>query len=193
MIELNDVLLEGVDHTVSFMAPEGLMTCVTGATPALRSRLLYGILGFVPVKSGFISLDGEPLTPATATDLRRMMAYAPSRLQAEGQIRRFDPPSVQDVFDLKGNQDILITSGALNRQMKQVGQVSEEQARWLVVAVLRNKPVLLADHPEDGAADYLLAQARQGRIVIVTSPSPVYCSKADRVVSLDTDSYYNKV
>ena len=75
MLELNDVLIEGESHTLSLMAYERQITCVVGS-----ARWLYAMMGFEPVTAGFISIDGEPLTPKTAQALRRQMAFAPRRL-----------------------------------------------------------------------------------------------------------------
>lgn len=185
MLELNDVLLEGEPRTLSMMAYEGQMTCLMGGTPERCSRWLYGILGFVPVISGFISFDGEPMMPETALTFRQMMAYAPSRLQAEGQICVFEPPSLEDVFELKANQDLTVTNGSLHREMKLVGDVSEEQAQWLAVAVLRDKPILLVDDPPVGALEYLQMQAQKGRIVIVASNEEAFIHAADRRVIIE--------
>ena len=186
MLELNDVLLEGESRTLSMMAFEGQLTCLMGGTAAQRSRWLLGMLGFVPVLGGYISIDGEPLTLSSAVDFRRLMAYAPRRLRAEGQIRHFEPPTVQDVFALKENSDIMVTNGALNREIKMVGDVDEEQARWLAVAVLRGKPILLVEEPQVGAVGYLQMQAQKGRIVIVTSQEEAYRQAADKVVEINS-------
>ncbi len=185
MLELNDVLLDGEPRTLSLMAYEGKLTCLYGGSAEQRSRCLYGMLGFVPVKSGYISFDGEPLTADTVQAFRSMMAYAPSQLYPVGQLTVYEPPSVQDVFDLKANQDITITNGLLNREVKLVGDVPEEQAQRLAVAVLRDKPILLVDNPADAALDYLHLQTQQGRIVIVTSQSDVYRQAADTLVLID--------
>lgn len=186
MLELNDVLLEGEPRTLSLMAYEGRLTCLTGGTAAQRSRWLQGMLGFVPAIGGYISIDGEPLTSASAPVFRQMMAYAPCRLCVEGQIRHYEPPTVQDVFALKANADIMVTNGGLNREIKMVGDVDEEQARWLAVAVLRGKPILLVEEPQVGAVGYLQMQAQKGRIVIVTSQEEAYRQAADKVVEINS-------
>jgi ABC-type thiamine transport system ATPase subunit len=88
------------------------------------------------------------------------------------------------VFALKENSDIMVTNGALNREIKHVGDVDEEQARWLAVAVLRDKPILLVDNPSVGAAGYLKMQAQKGRVVIVTTQEEDFRLLADKVVEI---------
>lgn len=184
MLELNDVLLKGEPQTVSMMASEGQLTCITGGTAEQRTQWLYGILGFVPVLGGFISIDGEPLTPATASVFRQQMAYVPKSLRAEGQVRRFEPPTVQDILDLKENRHLTVTTGQLNREIKMMGLSDDEQAQWLALAVLRDRPVLLVDTPSPDCFAYLKEQASQGRVVVVTSDDEVYRSSSDVVVEL---------
>ena len=40
-----------------------------------------------------------------------MMAYAPSELVADGEVTVYEPPTVQDVFNLKANRDVPISNG----------------------------------------------------------------------------------
>ena len=184
MLELNDVLLKGEPQTVSMMAFDGQLTCISGGTGSQRTDWLYGILGFVPVRGGYISIDGEPLTPANAGAFRQLMAYVPKRLHTEGQIRRFEPPTVQDILDLKENRHLTITTGQLNREMKMIGCVDNEQTQWLALAVLRDRPILLVDSPLPQYLDYLRMQAQQGRVVIVTSDDETYRRESDVVIEL---------
>lgn len=182
LLELNDVLLENEPRTLSMMAREGEMVCLTGGTKEQRARWLHGIMGFVPVLSGYICIDGEPLTAETVGEFRQLMAYAPSRLQKEGQIRTFAPPSVQDVFALKENQHLPISNGLLKREMRLISEHMDEPSQWLAVAVLRDKPILLVDDPPTPSCSYLRTQAQKGRVVIVTSDEQVFRTEADRVV-----------
>ena len=92
MLELNDVVVEGASKTVSMMAKEGEVTCLTGDSREVRSHLLLAMLGLSPVRSGFISIDGEPLNRQTVKTLRRMMAYVPEELVADGEVTVYEPP-----------------------------------------------------------------------------------------------------
>ena len=73
MLELNDVLLKGEKSTLSLMAAEGQLTCIVGPV-----RWLHAMMGFEPVLAGYISIDGEPLTPQLAATMRRSMAFVPA-------------------------------------------------------------------------------------------------------------------
>ena len=188
MLELNDVLLQGERHTLSMMAREGELTCLT-ATPFMGQavgdggRWLHAILGFEPVVAGYISIDGEPITSATLPAMRRLMAYAPATLDSVGELTVYEPPSVQDVFALKANRQQPITNGILSEEMKRTGTVGMK-AQLLAVAVLLNRPILLIDSPDAASSAYLRRLADDGRTVIVVSNADEIVHEADNVVEV---------
>ena len=183
MLELNEVLLSGEERTLSLMARAGQMTCLVGATRQRRSRWLMAMLGLEPVRMGFISVDGEPLTPATVGLLRPLMGYVPDRLQAEGEVVSYEPPTVQDVFRLRANRHLPISNGILAEEMRRTGADADE-ARRLAVAVLLGRPILLVDHPSAAVLPYLKDQARSGRTVIVATDEAAVINAADLVVEI---------
>ena len=188
MLELNDVLLEGEKTTLSMMAHEGQLTCLTcdGAAAGGDGRLLrwlHAMLGLEPVTSGFISIDGEPLTPQTVQSLRRLMAFAPCHLQAVGQVRVYEPPTEQEVFALRANRDVPISNGLLAEEARRTG-ASGQQARLLAVAVLLQRPVLLVEGGVAASAGYLRRLAEAGRTVIATTRDGGLLAAADNVVEI---------
>ena len=190
MLELNDVLLQGEKSTLSMMAHESQLTCLTcsgGADPAAADRRLlrwlYAMLGLEPVVSGFISIDGEPLTAATVPALRALIAFAPCRLEPVGQVCVYEPPTEQDVFALRVNRDVPISNGLLAEEARRTG-IGGQQARLLAVAALLQRPILLADGAVAGSAAYLRALAAAGRTVVVTSRDAGLVAVADQVVEI---------
>lgn len=183
MLELNDILIEGDARTLSMMAQSAQLTCLTGSTPEHRRRLLMAMMGLESVVSGFVSIDGEPLTPHTARELRRLMAYAPERLVAEGEVYTYAPPTVQELFMLRANRSLPISNGILTQEMRNTG-CPGDSGQWLAVAVLLNKPILLCDMPPAEAADYLRRQAGGGRTVIVSTDTRRLLEAADNVVEV---------
>lgn len=183
MLELNEVLVEGAANTVSMMAQERQMTCLTGGTAQVRSHLLLAILGLVHVKSGFVNIDGEPLERQTMKKLRKMMAYVPSELRAEGEVTVYEPPSVQDLFMLKDNREAAISNGLLTEEMKRTC-APQEKAQLLAMAVLRQRPILLVENPAIESAGYLKGLARDGRIVVVASEERAILDMADEIIEI---------
>ena len=183
MLELNDVVVEGASKTVSMMAKEGEVTCLTGDSREVRSHLLLAMLGLSPVRSGFISIDGEPLNRQTVKTLRKMMAYVPEELVADGEVTVYEPPTVQEVFEWKENRDAAISNGLLEEEIRRA-MAPREKAQLLAVAVLRKRPILLVDQPHVLSADYLRQQARDGHIVIVSSDDEDILRVSDNVIEL---------
>lgn len=186
MLELNDVLIRGEQNTLSLMAREGQLTCLTpamagvdGARPLVR--WLYAMLGLEPVLAGYVSIDGEPVTAASAPLLRRQMAFVPARLDAEGQVVVYEAPAVQDVFALKANREQPITNGILSEEMKRTG-ASGQKALLLAVGVLLHRPILLVESPDAASLPYLRRQAQSGRVIIVSSADDAIASAADQLI-----------
>jgi hypothetical protein len=184
LLELNEALLEGEPRTLSLMAREGQLTCLSGGSSQRRLRWLEAMMGFVPVLHGYISIDGEPLSTDTAKDFRRLMAFAPAKLPILGEVKTYEPPSVQGLFSLRANRTRPISNGILGEEMRRVGIADEAQAQLIAVAVLLGKPILLVDYPPVDALAYLLQLARQGRIVVVTSDEAAFHSGSDLVVDI---------
>jgi len=180
ILELNEVVLPGIGQKLSMMAQSGELTCLTGGTAAMRSRYLQAMLGLEAVEQGFICIDGEPLTKNTVEELRRLMAYAPARLAPEGEIRVFEPPTVQDVFSLKANREVPISNGILNEEVRRAGG-----AELVAVAALLGRPVLLIEEPPESAVDYLVAQAHNNRVVVVATASDAIIGRAQQIVNCE--------
>lgn len=185
MLELNEVLIEGMNRTLSLMAKAGELTCLTGGTAAHRTRWLLAMQGFESVVNGYISVDGEPLTVRSSSVFRKLMAYAPAKLCTLGEVTTYEPPSVQDVFGLKANRELPISNGILGEEMRRVGgDLTDSRVQLIAVAALLNKPVLIVDNPPVQAAGYLKDWARQGRIVVAASDDEAVLRMADVVVEL---------
>ncbi|MCK8623729.1 ATP-binding cassette domain-containing protein [Prevotella sp. E13-27] len=185
ILELNDVLTENESHTLSFMASSGELMCITGGTAASRTRWLLAIQGFSHISHGYVCIDGEPLTERTAQSFRELMAYAPERLTTLGEVTKYEPPTVQDVFSLKANRDIPISNGILGEEMRRTGaDVSDGRVQLLAVAVLLDKKILLVDNPPKETSGYLKNLAKQGKVVVVTSDEDEIISAADQVVEI---------
>lgn len=184
-LELNEVLMEGEQQTLSLMAKAGEMTCLTGGSVERRTRWLLAMQGFENVTHGYISIDGEPLTPDSSAVFRRLIAYAPSRLCKLGEVVSYEPPSVQDVFSLKANRELPISNGILGEEMRRVGaDSSDPRVQLLAVAVLLDKPILLVDNPPAQAGGYLKNLAATGKLVLLTSVEQELLALSDNVVEI---------
>ena len=80
MLELLNITIGEVIKDLSLTIPDGQLLSVVGDKGAGKTTLLRAILGFLSVDKGYISIDGELLTPLSAPYFRRQMAYVPQYL-----------------------------------------------------------------------------------------------------------------
>lgn len=183
-IELNEVSLSGEEQTLSLLAEEGHMTCVTGGTAACRTRWLYLLMGFELPAEGCVSVDGEPLTGGCIAHLRHNMAYVPASLDTIGEIVVYEPPTVNDMLQLRSNRRMKLGMADVEEEMKRTGTTGQK-AELLAAAVLRRKPVLVVDSPAPESADYLHRLAEEnGLTVIVATDEAAIIGCADSIAEL---------
>ena len=80
MLELHDVTIGQQIRALSLTVSEGQLVTITGSKGSGKSLLIRAVLGLIPIDDGFISIDGEVLTPMSAFYFRRQMAYVPQYL-----------------------------------------------------------------------------------------------------------------
>ena len=184
-IELNDVVLPGEEQSLSMLADEGQLTCITGGTADRRTRWLHVLMGFgTPPAAGYVSVDGEPLAGGCIAHLRKHIAFSPASLQTVGELVPYDPPTIKDVLSLHANKSLNITEASIEEECRRTGATGQK-GLLLALAKLRRKPVLLVDSPLAASATYLLQQAREeGRTVIVATDDATVIGLADNVVEL---------
>lgn len=81
MLELHDVIIKPRQKTISLTLNDGRLACISGPKGAGKTSILRAVMGLQPIDGGHISIDGELLTPLSASYFRRMMAYVPSELR----------------------------------------------------------------------------------------------------------------
>ena len=95
MLELHQVTIGQQITKLSITVNDGKMVCITGAQGTGKTNLLRAILGFIPVDEGFISIDGELLTPQSAPYFRRQTAYVPQHLTVPDGYKKVPTDYVQ--------------------------------------------------------------------------------------------------
>ena len=85
MLEVKNVTIAVGERVVaedlSFIANDGELTCITGDAASGKTTLIRTLMGFLPVKAGFVSVDGELLTIYSSHAFREMMVYLPQDAQ----------------------------------------------------------------------------------------------------------------
>ena len=116
MLELHDVIIKPLSHTLSLTVDDGRMTCLSGPKGTGKTTVLRAVMGLLPIDGGYISIDGELLTPLSAPYFRKSMGYVPSVLRPiPGQ-------------DRVGDVRRMLYGLAVNRQLKI--EETEEDRLW---------------------------------------------------------------
>lgn len=142
MLELHNVTIGQLVRPLSVTLHEGQLLCVTGQKGSGKTTLLRALLGFIPVDGGHISIDGELLTPLSASYFRRQTAYVPQHI------------SLPDGCHLPTGYLQLLTKAV-------------EAHKQLLIVDESPKPL---DDAEKQAVDDLLREAmKQGAIVVAVN------------------------
>lgn len=187
---------------VSFVVDEGQMLCLTGGSGAGKSTLLRAMLGFLPLDEGHISIDGELLTPSSAEEFRKSMAYVPQELALPTEWVR---DMVRMPFQLKVNRGTGFSKDKLMVEWGSLGLASElydkkanelsggqRQRIMLSVCGLLGKPLLLVDEPTSAldhqssglVSGYLRRLAESGCTVVAVSHDDDFVAACDKKVEI---------
>lgn len=153
ILELLDVNIGQLIRSLSLAIGDGQQLSIMGPTGSGKTTLLRAILGFIPIDSGYISIDGELLTPLSAPYFRKQMAYVPQRLSLPKGYRGM---GLERWDDLSDDERYLLLLGN---------------------AVKTDKPMLIVDEPlqplseknRERADSLLQVAAEQGKTIVAVN------------------------
>jgi len=168
MLQLDAVSAGYGDNTVlrelSFQARAGQITCIMGRNGVGKSTLLKCIMGLVPARSGFITLDGTSLKSLPAHRVPRLgIGYVP-----QGR-RLFGPLTVAENLEIglltrkKGLQTRDYVLDLFPRLRERLAQTAatlsggEQQMLAIARALCVEPTVLLLDEPTEGLQPSMIA------------------------------------
>lgn len=187
---------------LSFTVDEGQMLCITGDSGAGKTTLLRALLGFLPLDEGHISIDGELLTPSSAEEFRKGMAYVPQDLALPCE---WVKDMVRMLFLLKVNRGTAFSKGRLTDEWallglsdelyeKKVAELSGGQRQRIAMSVcgLLDKPILLVDEPTSAldrqsaalVAGYFRRMASRGCTIVAVSHDEEFAAGCDKRVGI---------
>ena len=195
MLEVKDATIAIGEKTLatglSFTARDGQLTCVTGSAGSGKTTLLRTLMGFLPVKEGFVSVDGELLTIYSSHAFREMMVYMPQDVQSLGfQLEEPEAPH-SEADDYAVWNEVL---PAVEIAQSKAPLTTDEIVLLAEKALQENaeKPIVIADEPTallspDQARQLLallLKQVAQGKTVVVVSRDPLVIEHANQVIKI---------
>lgn len=199
MLEVKDATIAVGDKTLatnlSFIARDGELTCITGPAGSGKTVFIRTLMGFLPVKAGFVSVDGELLTVQSSHAFRRMMVYLPQTIQSLGH--QLETESLIETEET----DYAVWDQLMPKPttMASPTPLTPEAIFRLAERTIReapDKPIIVADEltalltPELTAQfiDLLKGQAAAGKTVLVTSSQYQVVSQADQVITLENNN-----
>ena len=199
MLEVKDatIALEGriLATGLSFMARDGQITCVTGPEGSGKTTLLRTLMGFLPVSSGFVSVDGELLTVKSSQAFRRMMAYLPQQIQSlRHQLMPVEAPVCEA-------EEYGVWNALLPKAIEAVepAPLSPEEIFQLAEQTLQEtfgKQIIIADEPAALLTPELALRLLQllrnladdGKTVLIASRRPLLVEHADLIIEMNQNS-----
>ena len=195
MLEVKDATIAVGDKilatALSFIARDGELTCLTGPEGSGKTTFIRTLMGFLPVRQGFVSVDGELLTVYSAHIFRKMMVYLPQTVpMLAHQLWEPEAPDCPpDDYAVWNDQLPSVV------QEPQPEPLSGEEIYLLAEKTLReaeDRPIVIADEPTASMnseqtlrmLELLREQARKGKTVLVASRKPTIIAYANQVIHL---------
>lgn len=185
MLEFKNVSMrlsaDRVSTPFSLEMDSGEVVCLSAGEGAGKSLLLKAILGLEPLQSGYITIDGELVTPGSSAYFRRMIAYVP---QGVPTVRIKVGQLLGELFALKANAAATFDLASLSPSWQAMGLPADLADQWaadvepqqlstaLLAAVpLLGRPIVLVDDPapQAVAAGLLDRLAASGAEVLYAS------------------------
>ncbi len=195
MLEVKNVTIAVGERVVaedlSFIANDGELTCITGDAASGKTTLIRTLMGFLPVKAGFVSVDGEMLTIYSSHAFREMMVYLPQ----DAQVLRI--PQEETEIPEKEADDYAVWNEVL--PVAEIAQpkapLTTDELLLLATQTLQesaDKPIIIADEPTALLSSehayqlmgLLQQQVEQGKTVLVTSRDPLVINRANKVINI---------
>lgn len=195
MLEIKNGTLRGVTHTemytdINFVIEEGEMFCIYGWKANARKALLYTLLALQPLKSGFLSTDGDVVDERSAAYYRAQTAYVPREVDLSLK-------TVGDVMQALMTIDDDLTKGNMESEWRKVGietglwdkpvaAIPRDimQQMMIVVGVMQGRERMVIDQYPGSITptmiDYLRRYTASGGLVIIATDDEEVKGQCDK-------------
>lgn len=187
----------------SFVAGDGELVCVAGASGCGKSSLLKAVVGVVPVSGGSIDVDGVRLSQSTVHVIRMRTAWMgqeqylpyktvwemlrlPYTLKA-ARGAAFPEDDVPHMLDALG-----LERGIVDKNLNEISGGQRQKVN-IIAALLQNRKLVILDEPVSALDDVsvekvvsLLRKERdKGKTLIAASHDAAFIGGCDKVVVLE--------
>lgn len=197
MLEVKDATIsiggQPLVEGLSLMAKDGQITCITGSSGSGKTTFLRTLMGFLPVSEGFVSVDGELLTVASAHAFRNLMVYLPQEIQMLAHQLKAPEMPLSEAEEY-GVWNALLPSAPMEQTPEPLLPEAIFQLTQKTIQEASDRPILIADEPAASLTPELTLQliallreqARAGKTVLIASRHSQVVAAADLVFNLDT-------
>ena len=195
MLEIKNGTLSGVEHPamaadINLVVDAGEMLCIYAWSSDKRQAIVHTLLGLQPLKSGFMSVDGDVIDERSAAYYRSHTAFVPRDL-------RLPFKTVGETMQAMMTVDKDLTKGTIESEWRKVGiadglwnalveHVGQDilQQMMMVVAVMRGGNHMIIDllpgamTPE--MMDYLRQYTASGGLIVIATDDEEVKGQCDK-------------
>ena len=198
MLEVKDATIavgeQPLATNLSFIARDGELTCITGPAGSGKTVFIRTLMGFLPVKTGFVSVDGELLTVQSSHAFRKMMVYLPQTLQLLAH-QLADTTLAEPEAEDYAVWDALLPKAVALEAPAPLGPEAIFALAEKTIREASDKSIIVADDPTalltpeltEQFVDLLKGQAAAGKTVLVATSQYQVVRQANQVITLKTD------
>ncbi len=195
MLEIKNGTLSGVEHPataagINLVVDAGEMFCIYAWSSDKRQAIVHTLLGLQPLKSGFMSVDGDVIDERSAAYYRTHTAFVPRDL-------RLPFKTVGETMQAMMTIDKDLTKGTIESEWRKVGiadglwnalveHIGQDilQQMMMVIAVMRGCNHMIIDllpgamTPE--MMDYLRQYTASGGLIVIATDDEEVKGQCDK-------------
>ena len=195
MLEIKNGTLSGVEHPamaadINLVVDAGEMLCIYAWSSDKRQAIVHTLLGLQPLKSGFMSVDGDVIDERSAVYYRSHTAFVPRDL-------RLPFKTVGETMQAMMTVDKDLTKGTIESEWRKVGiadglwnalveHIGQDilQQMMMVIAVMRGCNHMIIDllpgamTPE--MMDYLRQYTASGGLIVIATDDEEVKGQCDK-------------
>ena len=195
MLEIKNGTLSGVEHPataagINLVVDAGEMFCIYAWSSDKRQAIVHTLLGLQPLKSGFMSVDGDVIDERSAAYYRTHTAFVPRDLRLPFKtvgetmqaMMTIDKDLTKGTIESEWRK-VGIADGLWNALVEHVGQGIVQQM-MMVVAVMRGCNHIIIDllpgamTPE--MMDYLRQYTASGGLIVIATDDEEVKGQCDK-------------